>query len=147
MENCFFEFEINNEDKFKKLQDFYYAIKLSKDQEIIISSDSKWIDHFDEDTLMKFWWPSSEEIEEYARLWTETPVEERFTCAALQHPWDFESMIDAFANGEYHFVSCEKLSERKGRIEYNPWCWPYGGADSFRALIEYHGFKILRENI
>lgn len=41
MQNCFFEFEINNEDKFKKLQDFYYAIKLSKDEEIIISSDSK----------------------------------------------------------------------------------------------------------
>ncbi|MGH4124406.1 MAG: hypothetical protein ACREV6_15895 [Clostridium sp.] len=131
----FFEFEINNEDKFKKLQDFYYAIKLNKDKAGIISNDLKWIDYFDEDTLMKFWWPSSDDLKVYVKLWGETPVEERFICPRLQHPWDFESMIDAFANGGYELISCKKLSEKKGRIEYNPWSWPYGGADSFRALI------------
>ena len=35
----------------------------------------------------------------------------------------------------------------KGRIEFNPWSWPYGGSSAFRALIEYQGFKILSENV
>jgi hypothetical protein len=56
-------------------------------------------------------------------------------------------MIDAFSNGEYEFVSCELISSEKGRIEFNPWSWPYGGAGAFRALIEYQGFKILSEDV
>lgn len=147
MENCYFEFEINNNDRFRNLQEFFYALKEDKVKENIISNDSKWIGYFEEDVLMKFWWPTSDELNEYAKLWKETPINERFTSPKLQHPWDFESMIDAFSNGEYDFVSCERISNEKGRIEFNPWSWPYGGSGAFRALIEYQGFKILSEDV
>lgn len=147
MGNCYFEFEVNNDYKFKKLREFFYVIKKDKAEENVISNDSKWISYFDEETLSKFWWPTSDDLKEYAKLWNETPVNEQLISPKLQHPWDFESMIDAFANGEYEFVSCEWISNIKGRIEFNPWCWPYGGSDAFRALIEYHGFKILDEDV
>ncbi|URZ07498.1 hypothetical protein [Clostridium felsineum] len=147
MEKCYFEFEINNNDRFSKLQEFFYELKKDKEKDNIISDDSKWISYFEEEVIMKFWWPTSHELKEYETLWKRTPINERFTSPKLQHPWDFESMIDAFANGEYDFVSCERISNGKGRIEFNPWAWPYGGSSSFRALIEYHGFKILSEDI
>jgi hypothetical protein len=147
MGNCYFEFEIDDDDRFKKLQNFFYAIKHDKAEENVIPNDSKWIGYFDEEALLKFWWPTSDELKEYAKLWRDTPVNERLTSSKLQHPWDFESMIDAFANGEYDFVSCETISEGKGRIEFNPWAWPYGGSGAFKALIEYQGFKILDEDV
>ena len=56
-------------------------------------------------------------------------------------------MIDAFGNGEYDFVSCDMISQGKGRIEFTPWSWPYGGSGAFRALIEYQGFKIFDEDV
>ncbi|WP_297429980.1 hypothetical protein [Clostridium sp.] len=147
MEKCYFEFEINNNDRFDKLQEFFYALKEVKVKDNIISNDSKWIGYFEEDVLMKFWWPTSDELKEYERLSKETPINERLTSPKLQHPWDLESMIDAFSNGEYDFVSCEQISNGKGRIEFNPWSWPYGGSGAFRTLIEYQGFKILSEDV
>lgn len=55
MEKFYFEFEINNNDRFSKLQDFFYALKEEKAKDNIISKDSKWIGYFEEDFLMKFW--------------------------------------------------------------------------------------------
>ncbi|URZ04285.1 hypothetical protein [Clostridium felsineum] len=147
MENCYFEFEINNNDRFSKLQEFFYELKEEKAKDDITSDDSKWISYFEEAVLMKFWWPTSHELKEYETLWKETPINERFTSSKLQHPWDFESMIDSFSNGEYNFISCEQISNGKGRIEFNPWSWPYGGSGAFKALIEYQGFKILSESV
>lgn len=147
MENFYFEFEINNNERFSRLQDVFYALKEEKSKDNIISNDSKWIDYFEEDVLMKFWWPTSDELKEYDKLWKETPINERFTSSKLKHPWDFESMIYAFSNGEYDFVCCEPISNEKGRIEFNPWSCPYGGSGAFRALIEYHGFKIISEDV
>ena len=71
MEKFYFEFEINNNDRFSKLQDFFYALKEEKAKDNIISKDSKWIGYFEEDVLMKFWWPTSDELNEYAKLWKE----------------------------------------------------------------------------
>lgn len=147
MENCFFEFEVADDNAFERLQKFFYAIKAEKENEVLDADDSKWLDYFDADVLSKFWWPTSKELEEYVRLWSETPIEQRLTDPELETLWDFESMIDAFANGEYKLISCEKISEKAARLEFHPFSWPYGGSDVFKALIEYCGFKIIREEV
>ncbi|MEH7459026.1 hypothetical protein V7183_17950, partial [Bacillus sp. JJ1127] len=91
--------------------------------------------------------PTEEELYNYWILWEQTPVEERLREPKLVTPWDFESMIDAFACGEYELISCEKASNNIGRIEFHPYAWPYGGSDVFRALIAYSGFKIIDESV
>lgn len=145
MSNCFLEFEVSKHRSFDKLKAFFYAIKAEKEQGVLDSADAKWQCYFDEDILRKFWRPSEEEVRDYARLWTETPVEQRLTEPKLRTPWDFESMIEAFSNGEYEFMSCEKITDQAARMEYAPFAWPYGGSDAFRALIEYCGFKVIAE--
>ncbi|SFI69988.1 MULTISPECIES: hypothetical protein [unclassified Bacillus (in: firmicutes)] len=86
-------------------------------------------------------------LHNYQILWKQTPVEERLTEPKLVIPWDFESMIKAFACGGYELISCEKVLTNIGRIEFYPYAWPYGGSDVFRALNEYSGFKIIDESV
>ncbi|MCX2824560.1 MULTISPECIES: hypothetical protein [Bacillus] len=147
MSNCYFEFVIHKESCFHRLRKFFYNLKEEKEKEMIDCSDSMWLDYFEEDVLKQFWWPTEEELRNYQMLWEQTPIEKRLTDPELTTPWDFESMIDAFACGEYELVSCEKVSNNIGRIEFYPYAWPYGGSDVFRALIEYSGFKIIDESV
>ncbi|MEH7459022.1 hypothetical protein CON65_11245 [Bacillus pseudomycoides] len=146
MTNCYFEFLIHKEAYFHKLRECFYKLKEEKEKEMIDSSDSMWLEYFDEDVLKQFWWPTEEELHNHWILWEQTPVEERLREPKLETPWDFESMIDTFACGEYELVFCEKVSNNIGRIEFYPNAWPYGGSDVFRALIEYSGFKIIDES-
>lgn len=147
MENSYFEFAIKDEANFHRMKEFFYALKVEKEQGTIDCCDTKWMDFFKEDVLQRFWWPTEEELQYFSELWMNTPPEKRLIEPKLQHPWDFESMIDAFANGEYKLISCEKISSGKGRMEFYPYAWPYGGNDVFRALIEYCGCKIIEERI
>ncbi|PEI96410.1 hypothetical protein CN679_01350 [Bacillus pseudomycoides] len=147
MTNCYFEFVIHKEARFHRLREFFYKLKEEKEKEMINSSDSMWLDYFEEDALKQFWWPTEEELHHYQILWKQTPVEKRLTDPKLRTPWDFESMIDTFASGEYELVSCEKATNNVGKIEFYPYGWPYGGSDVFRALIEYSGFKIIEESV
>ncbi|MDM5155410.1 hypothetical protein QUF88_16840 [Bacillus sp. DX1.1] len=147
MTNCYFEFVIHKEAHFQKLREFFYKLKEEKEKEMIDCSDSMWLEYFEEDVLKQFWWPTEKELYNYRILWEQTPVEERLTDPKLVTPWDFESMIDAFACGEYELISCEKASNNIGRIEFYPYAWPYGGSDVFKALIEYSEFKIIHESV
>ncbi|GIN86247.1 hypothetical protein J6TS2_26330 [Heyndrickxia sporothermodurans] len=147
MKNHYFEFQIHNERHFQGMKDFFYELKVEKEQGTIDCSDAKWMDFFEEEVLQRFWWPTEEELHHFSEIWMNTPVEKRFTESQLQHPWDFESMIDAFANGEYELIFCEKISFNKGRIEFYPYAWPYGGNDVFRALIEYSSCEIIAESV
>lgn len=147
MANCYFEFLINNEGYFLKLREFFYKIKEEKEMDILDSGDSKWLDYFEEEVLQRFWWPTEEELQQYLAIYEQTSIDRRLTEPSLQHPWDFESMVDAFACGEYELISCEKISDNMARIEYYPDSWPYGGSDSFKALIEYNGFNITAQSV
>ena len=45
---------------------------------------------------------------------------QRFTDPSLVTPWDFGSLIDAFRNGDYELLGCERVSERAGRLVLRP---------------------------
>lgn len=103
-------------------------------------------DLFDEQTLAHFWWPSKQELQDYWQRWAAIPVPQRFTDPALETPWDFESMIDSFLNGEYELLSCRLLTSDTGVFEFLPFSFPYGGTGCMKALIEAFSFPVIGED-
>jgi hypothetical protein len=59
--------------------------------------------------------------------------------------WDFDSLIDAFKNGEYRLVACRRVSERLARLEYDPLAWPFGGTECMRELLETFEARVVGE--
>ncbi|WP_170958232.1 hypothetical protein [Bacillus pseudomycoides] len=51
MTNYYFEFVIHKEARFHMLREFFYKLKEEKEKEMINSSDSMWLDYFEEDAL------------------------------------------------------------------------------------------------
>lgn len=147
MWNLFFEFKVDNLEKFYSFQKLFYALKEAKNNGTLESDDIKWLDYFDENMLLKFWWPSEKELKEYWKLYYSIPESQRYTDKRLDKGWDFESMIDAIRSGEYELTYCEIVKEGIGRLEFNTWSWPYGSSDALRALINSFDFVILKEEL
>jgi hypothetical protein len=103
-------------------------------------------DLFDEHVLAHFWWPSEQERQEYWQRWWATPVPQRWTDPTLKHPWDFESMIDSFLNGEYELLSCRLLTSDTAVLEFLPFGFPYGGTECMKALVEAFDFQVIGED-
>ncbi|MBI5761003.1 MAG: hypothetical protein HZA46_20965 [Planctomycetales bacterium] len=57
----------------------------------------------------------------------------------MKTPWDFESMIDAFRNGEYNLLRVIRASENTGALQFEALACPYGGTGCMHALIECFG--------
>lgn len=118
-------------------------LRRDKDAESINAEDPKWRAFFDERALAHFWWPTEQEAAEWQRRWFATSVESRFTDPSLEHPWDFESLIDAFANGDYQLLGVRRLDARRARFELEPHAWPYGGLGCVIALVEAFDLRVL----
>jgi len=52
----------------------------------------------------------------------------------LQHPWMFDSMIDASKQGEYELLACRLVAPTIAHREFNPFAYPYGGTGCMKAL-------------
>ncbi|MDP4182677.1 MAG: hypothetical protein Q8942_16510 [Bacillota bacterium] len=87
MKNCFIEFIINNSERFGMLQNMFKLLKEEKEKDIINFRESKWYDFFDEESLMSFWRPTSQELKEYAKLWNESSFINRFFDPRLNKKW------------------------------------------------------------
>ena len=61
------------------------------------------------------------------------------TDQAMGLTWDFDSLIDAFVNGEYNLLSCEMTDDRKARLCFYALAYPYGGVGCMVALVEAFG--------
>ncbi|WP_413256424.1 hypothetical protein [Floridanema fluviatile] len=136
---------MENRQIFDSLCRIFQEIKRDKDTNKW-RNEEDWLAFFDEQALSTFWWPTEEEQAEWLRNWEATPVPQRWTEPSLETPWDFESMIDAFKNGEYELISCRMISSDLARIEFNPLAYPYGGTGCIQALIESFGFLIVGED-
>ncbi|UBF24818.1 hypothetical protein K9N68_24645 [Kovacikia minuta CCNUW1] len=84
-----------------------------------------------------------EEQKDWQRRWFSTPVEQRFTDPSLETPWDFSSMIGAFEEGDYELLSCHRISNEVGCLEFEPHGFPFGGTGCMKALIEAFGHRII----
>jgi hypothetical protein len=103
-------------------------------------------DLFDQHILAHFWWPSEQERQDYWQRWWATPVPQRFADPTLQTPWNFESMIDSFLNGEYELVSCRLLTSDTAVLEFLPFGFPYGGTGCMKTLVEVFDFQVIGED-
>jgi hypothetical protein len=144
MSDFFVEFEIADEDRYDRLQRVVGALVAAKRADSF-GEDSAWLEFFDPEARSHFWWPTEKEEQDWLRRWYSTPLDRRWTDPSLETPWRFEAMIDAFKNGDYELLSCRRVSERLGRIEFEPFGWPYGGTGCMRALIEAFGHRVTSE--
>jgi hypothetical protein len=140
----FVEFEVADEDRFRRLVAVFDALRAAKVADEW-RDDDYWLAFFDAEARSHFWWPTAAEQDDWNRRWFSTPVPQRFTDPSLVTPWDFGSLIDAFRNGDYELLGCEQVSERAGRLFFDPHGWPYGGTGCMRALVEAFGHRVTAE--
>lgn len=139
---CYVELSVDDEGRLAALIAVVEALRRDKEAGALDAEDPKWRTFFDERALAHFWWPTEEEAAEWQRRWFATPVETRFTDPSLEHPWDFESLLDAFANGEYQLLGVRRTGDR-ARLEFDPHAYPYGGTGCMQALIEAFDLRVL----
>ncbi len=138
------KFEIADEDRFRRLVAVFDALRTAKRADEW-HDDDYWLAFFDVESRARFWWPTEAERDDWNRRWFSTPVPQRWTDPSLVTPWDFGSMIDAFRNGEYELLRCERVSEAAGHLSFEPQAWPYGGSGCMKALIEALGHRVTTE--
>jgi hypothetical protein len=142
-------FEILKQEKLKYLAEIFEddgAQENNNHEQALRKLVEVLFDLFDEQALAHFWWPSKQEHQDYWQRWSATPVPQRFTDPALKTPWDFESMIDSFLNGEYELLSCRLLTSDTGVLEFLPFSFPYGGTGCMKALSEALDFQVIGED-
>jgi hypothetical protein len=140
---AFVEFEIADDVRFERVAVVIEALGVAKRSDDF-RDDDYWRSLFVE-AIDHFWWPLEEELEDWERRWLGTPVGKRSANASLNTPWTLGSLIDAFRNGEYDLLGCRRVTDHIGRIEFDPWGWPYGGTGCMRAVLEAFGHRVTRE--
>jgi hypothetical protein len=137
---CYVEFSIQDDDRLQAVT--AVVDELQRDKEAgALEPGPKWRALFGERALAHFWWPTAAELDAWLRRWEATPVEERSTDPALKTPWGFDSLIDAFANGDYRLLGIRRSGDR-ARLEFDPNGFPYGGVDCMQALVEAFDFRV-----
>lgn len=138
-------FKLADSNRFGMLQRVFDALRDAKNDDAIDADDKSWRSYFDDDALSHFWNPTPGELADWTRRWQATPAEKRFTDPTLQTPWDFESMIEAFQNGEYNLSRVVRTSENTGAVQFEALAFPYGGTGCLHALIESFGGTVTGE--
>ncbi|QDU19850.1 hypothetical protein [Urbifossiella limnaea] len=59
--------------------------------------------------------------------------------------WSLEDLLDCILAGDYELVGLT-FDGRAGRLEYNPWGYPFGGTDPLKALVEAFGLEVTRDS-
>lgn len=139
------EFEIASSERFELLRCVFEALRSAKASDAFTDEHSGWLAYFDEAARATFWWPTEQDIEAWQRRWDATPPHLRIHDPTLHTRWGFESMIEAFRNGEYDLGVCERLSESTGRLTFFEHAFPFGGSGCMRALIEAFGHRVTRD--
>ncbi|MFO0823603.1 MAG: hypothetical protein U0792_10890 [Gemmataceae bacterium] len=139
------EFEITNPARFEPLRLVFNALRETKATNAFTDDHSHWLAWFDYDARSYFHWATAEENARYWQEWNATPVPQRWTDPRFNCGWHFESMIEAFSNGEYDLIACEKLDENHGRLTFQEHSFPFGGTGCMRALIECFGHRVTRD--
>jgi hypothetical protein len=136
------EFEIASEEQLDKLSEVFAALVAAKTGDDW-KDDPYWLVFFDDAAKRNFWWPTDAVLKDWGRRWSSTPLETRWTDPSLRTKWLFGSLIDAFCNGEYDLLGCRQTSDGRGRIEFDPYGWPYGGTECMRVLAESFGHRVV----
>jgi hypothetical protein len=122
MAHFFIEFEVLDAARFERLAAVFDALALDKERDCFRDGDA-WPALFDEQSLASF----------------------RDFGSQAAEAWDLPSLIEAFKNGEYRLIGCT-LTDRLGRVVYDPFAGPFGGTECMHALIEAFGFRVTRDS-
>jgi hypothetical protein len=139
------EFEITDPARFEPLSQVFDALRRTKATDLFTDDHTHWINWFDHSAQMYFCWATAEEDALYWQQWEATPVPQRWTDPRYQRGWHFESMIEAFSNGEYDLIACERIDSTTGRLTFEAHAYPFGGSGCMRALIECFGHRVTKD--
>lgn len=137
----FIEFTVKSLGRFSGLQRVFAALKRDKAADDWRTNEEL-LQLFDAESLGHFYWPEKgERIQRLQDLRTRpvviTPTEE-----TLSRMWDFDSLIDAFVNGEYELLDCELTDSGNARLNFYAHAYPYGGVGCMVALVEAFGCTV-----
>lgn len=128
-QNCYLEFEIGDYGKFNSLRQTFELIKTVKHNEEP-QHDAFWLNHFPKYVLEQFYFSDTDLKPDF-----ETAEEGEFV-------WHFYSLLELLVkNYEIEYVSCTAIENNKGRIEYAPYSYPYGGNDGLVFFVKSFGCK------
>jgi hypothetical protein len=139
---CFVDFTLSDEAAFERLVRACDALRQAKAGELTIE-EGDWLPYFSDSDLSAFWWPDEAESKTWNAFWFATPVPIRHSADMPSPPWDFDSMIDAVLGAEYALLGVRRLDTQRGKLEFDPHAWPYGGASALRALVRCFGHTII----
>jgi hypothetical protein len=122
-QNCYIEFEINDNEKFNSLKKTFELFKIAKNNEEP-KDDEFWVNNFPKYALEKFYF-------------LENDIKPNFETSKIgKFTWHFYSLIELLEiNYEIEYISCTKIDSNKGRIEYDPYSYPYGGITGLITFI------------
>lgn len=131
-QNCYIEFEIDDYEKFNYLKHTFELLKAIKNNQEP-QSDQFWINKFPKYVLEKFYFLESDLKPSF-----ETSKREKFN-------WHFYALIELLeTNYEIEYVSCIEIEKNKGKMEYSPYSYPYGGIDGLVIFINSFGCKPIK---
>ncbi|WP_216651699.1 hypothetical protein [Paenibacillus sp. NEAU-GSW1] len=142
----YIEFSFSSLKTFHNLSELFAYIKLKKQKDIQITDleqDLLLFDFFGEQELNYFWWPTEQERKRFWDEYVKLPLEERDAHLA-QVPWDYETVFSEIGQGEYEIVSCNLISNNRGRLSYCPHAFPYGGVEPLIEAIKCFGAEIIK---
>lgn len=131
----FVEFSISSPERFAALRRVFAELKRDKDAEDWRSNEEL-LKVFDAEALSHFYWPPDDVRRQRLEDLRTRPIIETPTEQATGLTWDFDSLMDAFVNGEYNLLSCEMVDDRKARLNFYALAYPYGGVGCMVALVE-----------
>lgn len=122
-QNCYVEFKINDYEKFYCLKQVFELFKIAKNNNKP-QNDKFWLNNFPKYVLEKFYF-------------LDTDTKPNFeTSKITEFNWHFYSFIELLEkNYEIEYVTCEEIDENKGRIEYIPYSYPYGGITGLVTFV------------
>lgn len=145
MEEFGIRFKSSNEAHFSALRRLFLAIKKDKDDGTS-RSEKDWIAFVPKELRANFIWPNEAERAEWLYFSRDKPVSIPDETSLITEQWNFYCIVDAFHNGDYDLLRCEKVNDSYEMHIY-PFGYPYGGIGPLIALAEGFGFKIEGVNV
>lgn len=77
-------------------------------------------------------------------VWVDLLDDASIDAMSAPDAWALEDILDCMLTGEYALLSV--TFSGTGRVEYDPYSFPFGGADPIRALIATFGFIMTHDS-
>jgi hypothetical protein len=122
-QNCYIEFDFSVEQNFSDLKHIFELIKEAKNTGRS-QPDEFWLASFPAYSLKEFYFLDTD-----LKPVFQTNNNDEFT-------WHFYSLTSLLQTDyDIDYVSCFKLSDKKGKIEYIPFGYPYGGITGLITFV------------